>query len=427
MSLYRDTGAGGAAEPFRVMVVDDSAVVRGLETRMLESDPAIKVVASVGNGQTALQTLDRVDVEVIVLDIEMPVMDGLEALPKILEKHPGVRILMSSTLTQKNAETSIRAMELGATDYIPKPSSSRELTGASDFRTLLVEKVKALGMSARRGTGIPTSTRRPFTAQQSAAGQAPAPRAGSPAGTSGFTAARSTAAPASAAAPASPAQVRPTFTSSRPAPGAAAQPLTLRQAGTERPDVIVIGSSTGGPQALFTVLGGLKKAGGISQPILITQHMPATFTTILAEHISRIAGLVAREGQNGEKIEGGRVYIAPGDFHMTVEVKGGEKLIKLDQGPPENFCRPAVDPLFRSVSAAYGRKVLACVLTGMGSDGAKGGRVVADAGGTVIAQDEASSVVWGMPGATAHTGMCSAILPVGEVADYIYKFATRRT
>lgn len=429
MSLTRDTGAGGAAEPFRVMVVDDSAVVRGLETRMLESDPSIKVVASVGNGQSALQTLDRMDIEVIVLDIEMPVMDGLEALPKILEKHPGVRVLMSSTLTQKNAEISIRAMELGATDYIPKPSSSRELTGASDFRTMLVDKVKALGLSARRGTGIGPA-RRAFSAQTSVSGQSAGHTPFSrPAGGAAPSAPHSPA-PASAASPATAA--RTPFRAATPAASGGhsllspTQPISLRPAGTDRPDVVVIGSSTGGPQALFTVLGGLKKAGGIQQPILITQHMPATFTTILAEHISRIAGLTAREGQDGEKIEGGRVYIAPGDFHMTVEVRGGDKVIKLDKGPPENFCRPAVDPLFRSVSAAYGRRVLACVLTGMGADGAKGGRIIADGGGTLIAQDEASSVVWGMPGATANTGACSAILPITDVADYIYKTATRR-
>lgn len=423
MSLNRDSGAGGAAEPFRVMVVDDSAVVRGLETRMLESDPSIKVVASVGNGQSALQTLDRMDVEVIVLDIEMPVMDGLEALPKILEKHPGIRVLMSSTLTQKNAEISIRAMELGATDYIPKPSSSRELTGASDFRTMLVDKVKALGLSARRGTGI-GSTRRAFTAQQSVSS---GPSAGhTPFSRPAASAVSAPAVPAPAAAPATAARTPFRATSAAASGTSAAQSISLRPAGSDRPDVVVIGSSTGGPQALFTVLGGLKKAGGIPQPILITQHMPATFTTILAEHISRIAGLTAREGQDGEKIEGGRVYIAPGDFHMTVEVRGGDKVIRLDKGPPENFCRPAVDPLFRSVSAAYGRRVLACVLTGMGSDGAKGGRLIADAGGTLIAQDEASSVVWGMPGATANTGACSAILPITDVADYIYKTATRR-
>lgn len=384
--------SGGATpqDPYRVMVVDDSAVVRGLETRMLESDPGIKVVASVGNGQVAIQALDRHDVEVVVLDIEMPVMDGLTALPQLLQKNPGLRVIMSSTLTQKNAEISLKALELGATDYIPKPSSSRELTGGADFKTELVEKVKALGAAARAGTGVrrrPAVSGAPAAAARPAAGAAPTPEKRSlHAGT-----------------------------------------VTLRQAASERPDVIAIGSSTGGPQALFTVLGGLKKAGGVSQPILITQHMPATFTTILAEHISRISGFSAKEATNGEKIEGGKVYIAPGDYHMLVEVKNGDKVIRLDQGPPENFCRPSVDPMFRSIAKAWGRKVLACVLTGMGSDGAKGGGVIADAGGTVIAQDEATSVVWGMPGATAHAGVCAAVLPIGDIAGWIHKFANRRS
>jgi two-component system chemotaxis response regulator CheB len=257
------------------MVVDDSAVVRGLETRMLESDPAIKVVASVGNGQAAVQALDRHEIDVIVLDIEMPVMDGLTALPKILEKAPKVKVIMSSTLTQKNAEVSLKALELGATDYIPKPSSSRELTGGSDFKAELVEKVKALGAAARRASGGVRRT--------------PPPAAG---GISAFTRrpGADTARPATAATePKSGSSLFP-----------AAPKVVLRQAGTEKPDILCIGSSTGGPQALFTLLGGLKKAGGITQPILITQHMPATFTTILAEHISRLSGFPAKEAQTGD-------------------------------------------------------------------------------------------------------------------------------
>jgi two-component system chemotaxis response regulator CheB len=383
------------------MVVDDSAVVRGLETRMLESDPAIKVVASVGNGQAAVQALDRHEIDVIVLDIEMPVMDGLTALPKILEKAPKVKVIMSSTLTQKNAEVSLKALELGATDYIPKPSSSRELTGGSDFKAELVEKVKALGAAARRASGGVRRT--------------PPPAAG---GISAFTRrpGTDTARPATAAAePKSGSSLFP-----------AAPKVVLRQAGTEKPDILCIGSSTGGPQALFTLLGGLKKAGGITQPILITQHMPATFTTILAEHISRLSGFPAKEAQTGDVLEGGKVYVAPGDYHMLVEVRNGSKVLRLDQGPAENFCRPSVDPMFRSIAKAYGRKVLACVLTGMGSDGAKGGKVIVEAGGTVIAQDEATSVVWGMPGATAHAGVCSAILPLNDIAGWMYKFASRR-
>ncbi|GAB3452207.1 protein-glutamate methylesterase/protein-glutamine glutaminase [Insolitispirillum peregrinum] len=375
------------------MVVDDSAVVRGLETRMLESDPAIKVVASVGNGQSAIQTLERQDIEIVVLDIEMPVMDGLTALPKILASPSRPKVIMSSTLTQKNAEISLKALELGATDYIPKPSSSRELTGGTDFKRELVEKVKALGAAVRRSSG-----RRPTPAAPAAAAVPTLRRPGA------------AAAPAPASSPLAP-------------PGTK---VVLRQAGTERPDVICIGSSTGGPQALFTVLSGIMKAGGVTQPILITQHMPATFTTILAEHISRLSGFPAKEAADGDRIEGGKVYVAPGDYHMLVEVRNGEKILRLNQGAPENFCRPSVDPMFRSISQVYGRKVLACVLTGMGSDGARGGKVIVETGGTVIAQDEATSVVWGMPGATAQAGVCAAVLPIQDIAGWIHKFANRR-
>lgn len=389
----RQTGSATGSQPYRVMVVDDSAVVRGLETRMLETDPGIQVVASVGNGEAAIRALDRHDVEVVVLDIEMPVMDGLTALPKILEKAPHVRVIMSSTLTQKNAEVSLKALELGATDYIPKPSSSRELTGGTDFKTELIEKVKALGLAARRNTGLRQRT--------PPAGRQPFSRPGTP------VAARS------ATAAAAPVAVPP-------------RQITLRPAGKDRPEVVAIGSSTGGPQALFTVLTGIKHGGGLQQPILITQHMPATFTTILADHISRIAGLPAKEAEDGEAVVGGRVYIAPGEHHMLVETRGTQKVIKLDDGPPENFCRPSVDPMFRSIARAWGSRVLACVLTGMGADGAKGGRAIVEAGGTVIAQDEATSVVWGMPGAAAQAGICSAVLPVGEIAPYILKMAARR-
>lgn len=396
-----DNSIATGEQPYRVMVVDDSAVVRGLETRMLEADPAIQVIASVSNGEAAVRALDRHDVEVVVLDIEMPVMDGMTALPLILEKAPHVRVIMSSTLTQKNAEVSLRALELGATDYVSKPSSSRELTGGSDFKTELIEKVKVLGLAARRNTGL----RR-------------APAAAAPAGRVAFSRPGTTPA------------ARPTTAgTARPTAGASLVPqrtFTLRPVGREKADVIAIGSSTGGPQALFTVLTAIKKGGGVTQPVLITQHMPATFTTILADHITRISGLPAKEGQDGEVIVGGQVYIAPGDFHMLVETRGTNKVIKLDKGPPENFCRPSVDPMFRSIAKAWGGRVLACVLTGMGSDGAKGGQVIVDAGGTVIAQDEATSVVWGMPGATAQAGVCSAVLPIEEVAPQILKLATRR-
>ncbi len=206
----------------------------------------------------------------------------------------------------------------------------------------------------------------------------------------------------------------------------AQQPISLRPAAEERPDIIAIGSSTGGPQALFTVFGDMRKGGWPSQPIVVTQHMPATFTTILAGHIERVAGVPTAEAKDGDPIRGGHIYIAPGDYHMVVETRGTEKILRLNQDPPESFCRPAVDPLFRSVAKAYGRRVLAVVLTGMGADGSKGGKIIAESGGTVIAQDEPSSVVWGMPGATAQIGACSAVLPLKDIAAYVLRSANKR-
>ncbi|CCG41107.1 Two-component chemotaxis transcriptional response regulator CheB-glutamate methylesterase [Magnetospirillum molischianum DSM 120] len=371
-----------AADPIRVMLVDDSAVVRGLVTRILESEPDIEIAASVGNGQMALSTLERVSIDVVLLDIEMPVMDGLTALPKLLQADPGLKIIMQSTLTMKGANVSLRALEMGAADYIPKPTATRELAGGADFRTELLGKIRALGQARRRNANRPP---RPAAAVSS-----PRP-AGAPARV----------------------QIHPSTT------------VTLRTAPVESFDVIAIGSSTGGPQALFTLLGTMR-AGTVAQPILITQHMPATFTTILAEHISRVSGWEAREGQDGEVVRSGRVYIAPGDFHMVVEVRGAEKILRLNKNPPENFCRPSVDPMLRSIAAAYGRRVMTCILTGMGSDGLKGGQAVVACGGTVIAQDEPSSVVWGMPGSVATAGVCSAVLPLPEIAPWIMKQAARR-
>jgi two-component system chemotaxis response regulator CheB len=362
--------------PYRIMVVDDSAVIRGLLIRSLESDPKIAVVASVGDGRMALNALSRYDVEVVVLDIEMPVMDGLTALPLLIAAKPGLKVIMASTLTRRNADISLQALTAGAADYIAKPGATA-LTTAEIFKGELVAKVKALGEAKRKTAGI----------------------------------AQPIAAPRQDAR----AQVR------RPA---GPQPIVLRAASTEPFDVLAIGSSTGGPQALFQLLGNLR--GAINRPIVITQHMPATFTMILAEHISRSTGWVAAEGVEGEIVRGDRVYVAPGDFHMLIEATpGGDKIIKLSKAPAENFCRPSVDPMLRSLAQIYGRRLLTVILTGMGHDGLRGGEAVRAAGGTVIAQDEATSVVWGMPGAVATAGLCSAVLPIAEIGPHVAKLARR--
>lgn len=375
--------------PIRVMVVDDSAVIRGLITRMLESDKDINVVASVGNGQLAVNNLERASVDVIILDIEMPVMDGLTALPKLIAVDKTVKIIMASTLTARNAEVSIKALSMGATDYVPKPSTSRELSGENDFRRDLLEKVKNLGVLRRKEIGGTISAR--------------------------------TVTPA-----ATPSAKGDAKSDEIPARWELRDPskVVMREPGKVKPDILAIGSSTGGPQALFAFLKGLQKT--INVPVVITQHMPATFTTILAEHITRMSGWECKEAQTGDRLEPGKILLAPGDYHMLIEQKGTDRVVRITQDPPENFCRPAVDPMLRSVVKVFGARVLTVILTGMGNDGEKGSKVVVDAGGTVISQDEKSSVVWGMPGAVATAGLCSAVLPIDQLAGYVMNFIARK-
>lgn len=367
--------------PYRVMVVDDSVVVRGLITRALEQDSEVEVVASVANGQQAVNAAQRQKLDVVVLDIEMPIMDGLTALPKLLECDPTLKIIMASTLTKRNADISIRALSAGASDYLAKPTATRELVAAAEFQRDLLAKVKALGAAHRGGSGH-------------------------------VSARAAQAAQATAKAPHSAVAVAPAVSRLSPT-----GPIALRKAGSARPEVLVLASSTGGPQALMEVLAHLDER--VTCPILITQHMPPTFTTILAEHISRRCGRACREAVDGEAIVANRIYIAPGDFHMLVEMKGGHRVIKLDKGPAENFCRPAADPMLRSIARAYGGRALVLVLTGMGQDGLQGARAVVEAGGTLLAQDEATSVVWGMPGAVAQAGLCSAVLPIGDISAQV--------
>jgi two-component system chemotaxis response regulator CheB len=339
------------------MVVDDSAVVRGFIVRILESDPDIELVATCSNGQTAVQQVARTRPDVVVLDIEMPVMDGLTALPKLIAADPQTRVIMASTLTQKNAEVSLEAMARGAADYIPKPNTG-QLNGNDAFRRDLLAKIAAL--SGRRGI-----------------------------------------APAHAMA-------------CLPAKATA---LALRPATVRDPRILAIGSSTGGPQALLTLLKALP--GECAMPIVIAQHMPATFTTVLAQHLERAAGRPCREAVHGQAILPGSITLAPGDFHFEIMREGAALKAVLHKAPPQNFCRPSVNPLLRSVARCFGPQAVAVMLTGMGSDGLDGARDLVTAGGAVIAQDETSSVVWGMPGAVANAGLCSAVLPLAGIAPYL--------
>lgn len=337
----------------RVMVVDDSAIVRGLIIQMLEKDPQIRITARASNGEAAVAELERNEVDVIVLDLEMPVMDGMTALPLLLAKRPGVQIVVASTLSKRNARISLEALQQGAADYVPKPETGT-LVNAVEFERELVGKVLALGR--RRSTPAPVV------------------------------------------------------------------PVATRRATTSvRPGIIAIGGSTGAPPVLLELMAGLKEA--VSQPILITQHMPATFTALLAEQIERAGGRPCAEARDGEPILAGRAYVAPGGWHMTVGRSGATPVIRLNQDPPEHFCRPAVDPMLRSAAEVYGNRLLAVILTGMGHDGAEGCAAASKVGGRFIVQDEATSAVWGMPGAAAKTGLAEAILPAKSIAGWIREIA----
>ncbi|WP_159012551.1 chemotaxis response regulator protein-glutamate methylesterase [Bradyrhizobium sp. S69] len=362
-------------EPLRVMVVDDSVVIRGLISRWIAAEPDMVVAASLRTGLDAVNQIERINPDVAVLDIEMPELDGISALPLLLAKKRNLIIIMASTLTRRNAEISFKALSLGASDYIPKPESTREATAAETFHHDLIQKIRSLGAKVRR----------------------------------------------SATAPASPPLAPSLDRSPRLPPAPVAQPQLLRRAFSHQaPRALLIGSSTGGPQALMALVAEI---GAVIDrfPVLITQHMPPTFTTILAEHLARASHRPAHEAIDGEIVKPGTIYLAPGGRHMRVVRHGAETAIALDDGPPVNFCKPAVDPLFTSAIDVWQGGVLAVVLTGMGSDGMRGGKEIVAAGGSVIAQDEASSVVWGMPGAAANAGICAAILPLNQIASKLVR------
>ncbi|MDA9527810.1 protein-glutamate methylesterase/protein-glutamine glutaminase [Bradyrhizobium sp. CCBAU 25338] len=373
------------AGPLRVMIVDDSVVIRGLISRWIGAEHDMEVAASLRTGLEAVNQIERINPDVAVLDIEMPELDGLSALPQLLAKKRDLVIIMASTLTRRNAEISFKALSLGAADYIPKPESTREASAADIFHHDLIQKIRHLGARLRRKAAVASPPLAPAS---------PAPAARGP-----------------VARPAAP----------TPAPAAHAPSsgsLSTRPFSTQAPKVLLIGSSTGGPQALMSLVAEL---GPVIDrfPVLITQHMPPTFTTILAEHLARSSRRPASEAVDGEPVKAGRIYLAPGGKHMRVVRSGADVAISLDDGPAVNFCKPAVDPLFTSAIDVWHGNILSVILTGMGSDGMRGGKDIVAAGGSIIAQDEASSVVWGMPGAAANAGICAAILPLNQIGTKV--------
>lgn len=359
---YINPSTAGEVRP-SVLVVDDSAVVRGLIARWIEADNRLSLAGTCSDGQIGVRKAGEVQPDLVVLDVEMPNMDGLTALPLILKASPNSRVIMASTLTLKGGQVTLKALALGAADYAPKPEAGR-VAGADAFRQELLGKLIAL--SPQRRSTPPVSSSAPATV-------APAP--------------------------------------------------VKRVSLPIKPDLVVIGSSTGGPQALRDVCKDLAQDG--SAPIVVAQHMPKLFTAILAEHLSK-TGIQAKEAEEGEIFWPGKVYLAPGDFHLTVTKAKGMFVGQLDQGPPINYCRPAVDPLFESAARVAGQSLIGVVLTGMGSDGREGARAIKTAGGAIIAQDEATSVVWGMPGAVSQAGLADLVLPLNEIGKTLSKSLTGR-
>ncbi len=355
-----------ALAKLRVMLCDDSATVRGAMARVLESDPDIAVVARVGDGRQALAALDGASAaerpEVVLLDLEMPVMDGMTALPLLLAREPRPAVIVASALTQRGASATLAALKAGAADYVPKPGAANGGLSDPAFRAELLAKVKGWGRLKRGGAARPAAspTRRAFAGAQ---------------------------------------------------PGMP-------------PKLLCVGSSTGGPQALAALVRKLPRA--LPVPGVIVQHMPPGFTAMLAQHLSGAGGPGCAEARDGEPLLAGRLYVAPGDKHLLVRAEGERLFAQLSAGPPENFCRPAVDPMLRSALAAVGARALAVILTGMGQDGLAGCRDLARAGGTVWAQDEASSVVWGMPGAVAKAGLATELAPPEALGEaFAALFATK--
>jgi two-component system chemotaxis response regulator CheB len=364
------------------MVVDDAIVVRSLLTRWVDAEPDMQIVATLRTGREALARIEQSQADVVVLDIDMPELDGISALPLLLAKKRDLVVIMVSTLTRRSAEVSLRALALGAADYIPKPETTRETTTSLPFRRELIEKIRTLG----RGHLAPRIP--PRRIQPGALG-------------------REDKAPL----------LRPRKTSLA---DPAATLVRLRPFAACPPQVLLIGSSTGGPQALSALIEKLPAAIDRA-PVLIAQHMPPMFTAVLAEHLSRAGGRGAHEAEHGETVLAGGIYVAPGGRHMRVVREADGIKIALGEDPPINFCKPAVDALFTSAAAVWGAASLALVLTGMGSDGTRGAADIVAAGGSVIAQDEASSAVWGMPRSVAQANLCSAVLQLDRIAPKIIR------
>ena len=394
------------AARIRVMVVDDSAVIRKIVTSTLLKEEDIEVVGTAASGREAISRFKELKPDVITLDVEMPDMTGIEAIPHIRQIDARVPIIMFSTLTESGGKATLDALSAGATDYVTKPSSSTSVEASKEIiASSLASKIRALGQKRRRAVGAGSAysgspaTHRPGTTPTSPSSRFAAPGNGSP------------KAPATAFA-------RPVVGEAKVS-GDQGENIRFRPTNHRPPSLILIGISTGGPNALGELLPALP--ANLPVPILIVQHMPATFTRLLAERLDAKSKLKVMEAKGGEVPKPGEVYIAPGEHHLILSSNHRSELaIALDDSPPVNSCRPSVDTLFHSATR-LGNRVMAIVMTGMGQDGYVGARALKAAGAEIVAQDEASSVVWGMPGYVTNAGLAEQVLPLNQIAQYIVR------
>jgi len=348
----------------RVLVVDDSVVIRRLVSDAINADPELEVVGVAANGRIALSKMTQVQPDIVILDVEMPEMDGLETLAEIRKTHRRLPVIMFSTVTERGAHCTLEALTRGASDYVTKPANIGSVGEAQQrLRSELIPKIKQFCKTG----GTPTQLR----------------------------------------------------SSAFPAPVSPAVKLPSVPSVPQRIDVVVIGVSTGGPDALMKLIPTLP--ADMPVPILIVQHMPPVFTKLLADRLTTMSGLSVKEAEPGERISAGGVWIAPGDYHLALSRREGQVVLQTNQDPPENSCRPAVDVLFRTAVETYGAHILGVILTGMGKDGCRGCELIRAAGGQVVAQDEASSVVWGMPGFVVRGGLANEVLPLNQIAAEIVR------
>jgi two-component system chemotaxis response regulator CheB len=350
-------------DKIRILLVDDAAAVRRLVSSALNRDPGLEVVGTAGDGRMALARLAELQPDVVLLDLEMPVMGGLETLAALRKTHPRLPVIMFSRFTQRGVEATVHALTLGADDYVPKPGDGLDVGPC--IEELLIPKIKLLGSRVRGVSGAPAPTP---AAPSSVPRQAPSGPTGTP---------------------------------------------------SRQVEVVVIGASTGGPNALAELFPALPPDWPV--PTGVVQHMPPEFTARLAERLAAKSRLRVREAVAGEPVDSAQAWVAPGDHHLLVRQEGKAVRLALNQEPPVNSCRPSVDVLFRSAAEVYGPGVLAVVLTGMGQDGLRGCECVRAAGGQVLVQDEASSVVWSMPGAVAEAGLADQVLPLGHLGPEILR------